>query len=163
MIWLNQTLDGPWNRSFGPIDPQNYHKRAQIGIILALDIRQSHISVVTADIRHFRPQIRVFWEFLLSHMAWFAPTMSFWGTLRGSQGPEIKLVTSILRKLTIWIIMWCLKPNHMPYETLRGINNPLKGHSRSPLNPLLTPVSPPMSPQWPKITQYYHASCSITC
>ena len=136
---------------------------AQIGIILALDIRQSPISVVTTDTRHYRLKMWIFLEFLLSQMAWFAPTMSFWGTLIGSQRPEIKLVTSTLHELAIWTINWCLKPNHMLYETLRGINNPVKGHSRPPLNPLLTPVSPPISPQWPKITQYYPASCSFTC
>ena len=38
-------------------------------MILALDIRQSLILVVTTDIRHYRPQMQVFWEFLLSQMA----------------------------------------------------------------------------------------------
>ena len=162
MILSKSNPKGALKQAFDPIDPQYYHQKAHIGIVLALDIRQSPTSVVTTDIRHYRPQIRIFWEFLLSQMAWFAPTKSFGGTLRGSQRGEIKLITSTLRILAIWTIMWCLKPNHMPYETLRVNNNPVKGHSRPPLNPLLTPVGPPMSPQWPKITQYYPASCSIT-
>ena len=52
-----------------PIDPKSYHQRAQIGIILALDIRQSPILVVTTEFKNFRLQTRIFWEFLLSQMA----------------------------------------------------------------------------------------------
>ena len=69
MILSKSNPKGALKQAFDPIDPQYYHQRAQIGIILAQDIRQSPTSVVTTDIRHYRPQIRVFWEFLLSQMA----------------------------------------------------------------------------------------------
>ena len=54
--------------------------------------------------------------------------------------------------------MGCLKPNSMPYETSRGTNNAVKGHTRSPLDPLRTPNVPSKPPK----TQHYPASCPIT-
>ena len=63
--------------------------------------------------------------------------------------------------LTSRTIMGCLKPNSMPYETSRGTNNAVKGHTRSPLDPLRTPKIPPNVPSKPPKTQHYPASCPI--
>ena len=48
-------------------------------------------------------------------------------------------------------------------ETSIMTNYAVKGHSRPPLDPLWTHLSPSMSPQGPKITKYHPVSCLITC
>ena len=66
--------------------------------------QKSSLWVVITDVKHYRPQVGVFWEYLLSQNGFICSNNVVLGDPRRAPKPKIKMDSSTLRKLAIWTI-----------------------------------------------------------